>query len=259
VASALLSRPALSRLARSAIVASLTTFVACTGGPSLAPETPAGVNLAGSWQLDRNASEDPQALIAQIQQKAVERMRGRRDDMDMESGEVGPQGPGPGGPGGAGGRGRGGPGGPGDARSPESGAASAGGFYGRRGPGGFIRARYTDALGPRLNGDSLTIEQSATRFVIERTESRRIYTPGGRSVVSVADGVADQSSGWKGREYVIDVRPQIGPRLTERYALTADGRLTEKISLTGDDLPKLEFTRVYTRGPAASRPLPTSN
>jgi hypothetical protein len=203
------------------------------------------VDLAGSWQLDRNASQDPQALIAEIQQKAVKRMRGNYADMDIEPGEAGPRGPEPGGPGGA--------------RPPEAGAAAAGGFYGRRGLGGLIRKRYTDALGARLNGDSLTIEQSATRFVIERTESRRIYTPGGRSVVSVADGVADQSTGWKGREYVIDVRPQVGPRLTERYGLTADGKLTEKISLSGDELPKLEFTRVYTRAPAAPRPLPTTN
>jgi len=218
----------------------LAMLTACTGGPNLAPEMPAGVDLAGSWQLDRAASQDPQALIAEIQQKAVERMRGRRGDPAFDTNDAGP--------------------GTSSSRPPQAGAAAGdGGFYGRRGPGGFIRARYTDALGARLTGDSLTIEQSPGRFVIERTESRRVYTPGGRSVVSVADGVADQTSGWKGREYVIDVRPQIGPRVTERYGLTADGRLTEKISLSGDDLPKLEFTRVYIKGPAAPRPLPTSN
>jgi hypothetical protein len=222
----------------------LATLAACGGGPRLAPEMPAGVDLAGSWRLDRSASQDPQALIDQIQQKAIERFRSRRADMDLETYDEGPQGPGPGGA---------------TTRPPGSGTSAAGGFYGRRGPGGFLRARYTDALGARLTGDSLTIEQTPARFVIERTESRRVYTPGGRSVVSVADGVADQSSGWKGREYVIDVRPQVGPRLTERYGLTADGKLMEKISLSGDELPKLEFTRVYTRGPAATRPLPASN
>jgi hypothetical protein len=232
------------RFAISALAIVLATLAGCSGGPSLAPEIPAGVNLAGSWQLDRTASEDPQALIAQIQQKAVERMRGRRDDTVFDGNEPDPRGPEP--------RNS-------SPRPPQAGTTAAGGFYGRRGPGGFIRARYTDALGPRLTGDSLTIEQSPGRFVVERTESRRSYTPGGRSVVSVADGVADQTSGWKGREYVIDVRPQVGPRLTERYGLTADGRLIERISLSGDDLPKLEFTRVYTRGPAASRPLPTSH
>lgn len=165
--------------------------------------------------------------------------------MDFDPTGEGPRGPGPEG---------------GGARPPQGATSATGGsFYGRRGPGGFLRAQYTDALGPRLNGDSLTIEQSATRFVIERTESRRIYTPGGRSVVSVAEGVADQTSGWKGREYVIDVRPQVGPRVTERYGLSADGKLVENISLSGDDLPKLEFTRVYERGRAVPRPPPTSN
>jgi hypothetical protein len=70
--------------------------------------------------------------------------------------------------------------------------------------------------------------------------------------------VADQTSGWKGREYVIDVRPQVGPHVTERYGLTADGQLIEKIWLGGDELPKLEFTRVYEKGVPPARTLPTT-
>jgi len=58
---------------------------------------------------------------------------------------------------------------------------------------------------------------------------------------------------------VIDVRPQVGPHLTERYGLTADGQLIEQVSLTEDGLPKLEFTRVYDAGAAPARALPTSN
>ncbi len=105
----------------------------------------------------------------------------------------------------------------------------------------------------------MTIEQSPDRFVIVRGDSRRSYTPGGHSVVSVEDGVADQTSGWKGREYLIDVKPQVGPHLTERFGLTADGRLIEKVSLSEAGLPDLEFTRMYERGEAPTRSLPTSN
>ena len=105
----------------------------------------------------------------------------------------------------------------------------------------------------------MTIEQSPDRFVIVRGDSRRSYTPGGHSVVSVEDGVADQTSGWKGREYMIDVRPQVGPHLNERFGLTADGKLIEKVSLSEDGLPTLEFTRMYDRGEAPARALPTSN
>ena len=123
----------------------------------------------------------------------------------------------------------------------------------------YIRLQYTQALGSVLNGASVVIEQSAERFMIARGDSRRTYTPGGHSVVSVADGVADQTSGWKGREYVIDVRPQVGPHVIERYGLTADGQLIEKVWLNENGMPKLEFTRVYEKGMAPVRKLPTSN
>ena len=67
-------------------------------------------------------------------------------------------------------------------------------------------------------------------------------------------------SGWSGRDYVIEVKPQVGPRVIERYGLSGDNRqLVEKFTLTEEGLPKLEFTRVYVRGIPAPRALPTSN
>jgi hypothetical protein len=123
-----------------------------------------------------------------------------------------------------------------------------------------MRLPYEQALGAVLTSDSLKIEQSATRFVLIRGDDKRTYTPGGDSVVSVAEGVADQHSGWSGREYVIEVRPQVGPRVIERYGLSADGhQLVEKFTLTQDGFPKLEFTRVYDAGALSPRDLPTSN
>ena len=94
-----------------------------------------------------------------------------------------------------------------------------------------------------------------------RGDWRRSFTPGGQSVVSVAEGVADQRSGWAGRDYVIEVKPQVGPRVIERYGLSADGRqLVEKFTLTEEGLPKLEFTRVYDARRRSRRArLPTSN
>ncbi len=132
-------------------------------------------------------------------------------------------------------------------------------------PGGGLprfmrRFPYVQALGSALTSDALKIEQSPGHFVLIRGEDHRSFTPGGESVVSVADGVADQHSGWSGREYVIEVRPQVGPRVIERYGLSADGRqLVERFTLTEEGLPKLEFTRVYDAGPLPARRLPTSN
>jgi hypothetical protein len=244
------------------------SLVAC-GAPRLAPETPTGVDLAGQWRLNRQASEDPRALIAKLQEKVAKQMRrGGPDDLYGEDpyGDSS-SGGGSSGRGGSGGHGAGGGGaqGTGQRNDQASGQSSSqggppdGGWRSRINPNSFLRVRYDAALGSRLSGESLTIEQSPDRFTIIRGDSRRSYTPGVHSVVSVEDGVADQTSGWKGREYVIDVDPQVGPHLSERYALSADGQLVEKVSLNESGLPKLEFTRVYERGVAPTRDLPTSN
>ncbi len=241
-----------------AILASAIALLAGCGAPRLQPDVPTGVNLAGAWRLNRQASADPNALISAIVEKEMKHMRRRSDDA-YEDGEIDDT------------RSAGGGGNPdaggsrrrstrsSEARSESGGVVPGLGLRPRGGMAAFIRQQYTGALGPLLAGESVVIEQSADRFMVARGDFRRTYTPGGHSVVSVAEGVADQTSGWKGREYVIDVRPQVGPHLTERYGLTADGQLIEKIWLGADGLPKLEFTRVYEKGAPAARLVPLSN
>jgi hypothetical protein len=231
---------------------------ACGGGAGhLKPETPAGVNLAGTWRLNRQASQDPQPMLQRMRDEQMKQMMRRRraygpsidgeeePDIDDEGdgGSTEPR------------------------RAPRGGTqrgtternGTAGEHAGAR-RGRVMRMPYEQALGAALTADSLKIEQSPTRFALIRGDDRRSFTPGGDSVVSVADGVADQHSGWAGREYVIEVRPQVGPRVIERYGLSADGRqLVEKFTLTNEGWPKLEFTRVYDAGALAPRDLPTSN
>ncbi len=86
-------------------------------------------------------------------------------------------------------------------------------FRPREGMAAYLRSQYTNALGSLLSGEGLVIEQSPAaihappqRFAAHA--SRRAATASS----GVTDGVADQTTGWKGREYVIDVRPQVGPR-----------------------------------------------
>jgi hypothetical protein len=226
-------------------------LVACGGGAGrLKPETPAGVNLGGTWRLNRQASQDPQPMLEKIRQDEMKRMRrymrAHEDDPELD-----PYGDSTGG----------------ERRGPRGGAergSSERGGDDRERVGGrhrrFMQLPYEQALGAALNSDSLTIEQSPTRFTVIREGDKRSFTPGGDSIVSVADGVADQHSGWLGREYVIEVRPQVGPRVIERYGLSADGRqLVEKFTLTDEGWPKLEFTRVYDAGALTPRGLPTSN
>ncbi|MEJ1960188.1 MAG: hypothetical protein WDO56_01000 [Gammaproteobacteria bacterium] len=235
----------------------MLALLAGCGAPNLEPDIPAGVNLAGAWRLNRQASADPNTLITAIVEKEMKHMRGRRDDRDDGFDELDPVGT-SGGASGGGGGGRGGNRG-GSGSSAEGRQPGGGGFHPRGGMAAYIRIQYTQALDSLLNGEGVVIEQSADRFMIARGDSRRTYTPGGHSVVSVANGVADQTSGWKGREYVIDVRPQVGAHVTERYGLTADGKLIENVSLSAEGgLPKLEFTRVYEKGPLPTRGFPTN-
>jgi hypothetical protein len=236
--------------AKAGLIAALFCAVGLLAGcgPSVKPDTPGGVNLAGSWNLNHQASADPDALITALVEKEMKHMRRRLRPEDEEAEDLPP------------------PPAPGDAgRGPGSGRRSGtvvppnGMFRPREGMEAYLRSQYTNALGSLLNhSDSLVVEQAPDRFTLARGDSRRTFTPGGHSVVGVAEGVADQNSGWSGREYVIDVRPQVGPRVTERYGLTPSGQLIEKISLSGDGLPKLEFTRVYEKGAAPKRVLPTS-
>jgi hypothetical protein len=218
-------------------------LLAGCGAPNLKPEVAEGVSLAGSWRLNRQASEDPDAMIEAIVAKEMKHLRrgshAYADDPDPPP------------PSGA----RGGPRGGGASENIEP---PGGMFRPRGGMAKYLRSQYTNALGSLLSGEGLVIEQSPDRFVLRRGDSRRTFTPGAHSVIGVTDGVADQVTGWKGREYVIDVRPQVGPRVTERYGLGPEGQLIEEVELSGDGLKKLEFTRVYDKGALPPRALPDS-
>lgn len=104
-------------------------------------------------------------------------------------------------------------------------------------------------------GDWLKIEQRPDELVITNADASRSFVPGQRSVVSVPSGVADQRTGWKGREYWIILRPQVGPSATEKLKLSDDGkRLIETIEVGSEGrVSRLEVRREYV--PAGSIPL----
>jgi len=101
---------------------------------------------------------------------------------------------------------------------------------------------------------NLTIRQSPEQFSLDYGSTVRSFTPGAISVVSASWGVADQSSGWKGRDFVIQVKPQMGVASYEKFSLAEDGkRLTEELSLGGGEFPSVKLKRVYDH---TDRPLP---
>jgi hypothetical protein len=110
-------------------------------------------------------------------------------------------------------------------------------------------------------GEWLQIDQKPDELVITNGARIRSFTPGQKSVVSVPSGVADQKSGWHGRDYVIEMRPQLGPSSQERYRLSDDGkRLLVTIRIAGEGRNRsLTVNRVYDRSDAVPQALPGSD
>jgi hypothetical protein len=210
--------------------AAATALAGCATGASA--EAPPGVNLAGNWKLDPAASDDPQKVLAQMRAEAYKIIN------------RGPQ--------------------PTPAPLPRNGQAPRNGsqsqdqtvnedpLYSPAGPGG----QRPDPLrhSPMAHiimtvierGDFLTVRQGPEEFVLDFGTSQRSFTPGGHSVVSAEGGVGDQTSGWKNHEYLIQIKAQLGPTVTETLALSGDGKhLVDKLHISSGELPAVNLTRVY--------------
>jgi hypothetical protein len=222
----------------------LVALAGCGSVGRLDPNPSHTVDLSGSWTLDRAASDDPKPLIEKLRPKPVK----QRWDMPPDDGLEDDTGP----PEGGGQQGGG---------QRDGGRPRRGGSQGQ--PQMVYRNNndaYTHSTVMRMltadlaRADSLTIRQDPERFTLDYGSAVRNFTPGAISVVSATWGVADQSSGWKGREFVINVRPQSGVASVESYSLTDDGKhLVEQLRLGGGEFPVVKLKRVYDR---ADHPLP---
>ena len=211
-------------------------LVGCAGGPKA--ETPAGVSLAGSWKLSHALSDDPQQVTARMRAQALKiiaRAGAGVEDFSRA---------------GSGGRGK-----PGSPQATDANPAltadeppAGDGRAGHR-PDPLQYSPMMHALKAALaRGDFLTVRQSSEQLVLDYGTTVRSFTPGVHSVVSAEMGVADQVSGWEGREYVISIKAQVGPNVVDRYGLSPDGkRLIEKLRIGPAELPAVTLTRVYER------------
>src|SRR5262249_50358917 len=150
------------------------------GARSLAPEPKTPVMLAGSWRLNRAASQDPLPMIDSIQRDMMKRMRryyrNNPDDVDGGPEDGGEQRTEP--------RRGGGQRSGGQTQDPRQGAnqGSSQSDEQRAGPRasmqrGFMRSSYAEALGPQLSAEEgLVIQQSADKLVFIRGESHRSFT-----------------------------------------------------------------------------------
>jgi hypothetical protein len=229
----------------SLLLALTATLAGCAAGPSA--DAPPGVVLAGNWKLNHTASDDPQQIIAKMRAQAL-KIIGRQ----YGATDAGPRAHTPGGAGG-----------PSAADNPAFGADEP--PTGKRGTHGPDPLRYSPmmhVLSAALErGDFLTVRQTSQEFVLDYGTTVRSFTPGAHSVVSAEMGVADQVSGWHGRDYVIDQKAQLGPSVHEEYGLSSDGQhLVEKLRIGPAELPAINLTRVYDRTTeTAPRALPTTD
>ncbi|HEY2591822.1 MAG TPA: hypothetical protein VGI35_09550 [Steroidobacteraceae bacterium] len=202
------------------LYAALLSVAGCLAGCTTAhvsADTPAGVNLAGTWKLDPQRSTDTHKALDDLLKNARKAQR------------------------------------PHPPRTGIGGGADAALLAE---PPMVFAPDVSEQRSLLANGDWLKIEQRPDEIVISNGQSTHSYVPGERSVVSVPGGVADQSSGWKGHEYLISLKPQVGPSSTQTFKLSPDGKqLLETIEIGKDGrIPSLKVTRVYvpTQEPPSS-------
>lgn len=208
-----------------ALLAGVATVLAGCA-TSMDTEPPAGVSLAGHWKLDPAASDDPQKVLDKMRAEAFK-------ILDRRNPQPPPTRPGR-------------PGSPAPEPTEEE-APPPPPPPGTHRPDPLRRSPMANIIRQTIErGDFLTIREGAGEFVLDYGTSRRSFTPGLHSVVSAEGGVGDQTSGWKGRQYVIRVKSQLGPDVTEEYGLSADGKeLVMKLHLSSGELPPVDLTRIY--------------
>lgn len=216
----------------------VTPLAGCGGHLAEAPAP--GASLAGAWKLNPTTSDDPQKVIERMRAEALQRMARHEQTAPPQQAAT---------------RHHGGAGGAEDGTQQEV----------------FDPARHLDPLrnsqmmhvlaAALARGDFLTVKISAGEVVFDYGTSVRRFTPGAHSVVSAEGGVGDQTSGWSGRDYVINLKAQMGPDVAEHYSVSGDGKhLIETLRIGPAELPVVNLTRVYDpTSESAPRNLPTGD
>ncbi|MGH8262029.1 MAG: hypothetical protein ACRETU_10720 [Steroidobacterales bacterium] len=203
----------------------LAGLVSCSSAGKLAGTSAGAADLSGTWKLNRDASDDPSKIFEKMR---VEHGRGERTSRREDGGLGVP-----------------------DERR------SRGSSGGDEDNGGRGERRERMSPGDFFDGFStgrglLRITQSASAIVIDNGVSSRKFVPGAASVVSVKGGVADQQSGWDGKNFVVDTGGRQRPEVIERYVLSPDRKsLTIAIRINGHkQMPNAQWKLVYDAAPA---------
>lgn len=210
----------------------LLVLAACGSVGKLSENSSAGASLAGTWKLNRGASDDLRAVMEKMHRRAPRPSHEAPSEDDDDAADLPTTG-----------RQRDG--------ANENERRDGGGRDLRR-SGGMPFEELVGVLGAGRN--VLRIEQRSTEIVLDNGVRVRRFTPGDHSVVSQATGVADQRAGWKGPEFVIQTSGREHPTIVERYALSPNGRqLLVNVKISGNGgMPNIEVKRVYDSAPASA-------
>jgi len=227
-------------------IAALVAAAALSGCASsrLASQMPPGSHLAGDWKLDPARSDDLGRAVTQLRDQARKRHDERMRRAPRDTGGYRQGAPGR--------RQR-----PDDERGGENPEQASEGESAGIGPAPHVPAA-DELLASVPQGEYLRITASAGGFTVISGSSSEQYTPGLPSEISAQQGDAQQISGWKGTDYVIDTRPQWGPQIRETYAITPDGALKLTVELSGQGT-HFVFTRIYDRTNRVSPLAPPTN
>lgn len=187
-------------------------------------------NLSGTWQLNKDASDDPKKVMEEARAAA----------------------PGGGGPGGGGGHGGGGSRGPGG-----GGSGAMGGMGSPGGPGGRHGSGSGSASGeegtPDLEAlsalETLRISHAEPMLSITDAAGRErvVYTDGRKIEMERSHGGKTRVEGrWKDGRIEIVSKPETGPKVTEALSITADGsHLTLTTKMEGGRMGTVTIRRIY--------------
>lgn len=109
-------------------------------------------------------------------------------------------------------------------------------------------------------GDYLGIVMPPGQFTARSAGGSQECSLGVPTVITFGNGTAHQACGWQGSDFLIELRPLLGPRLSERFALEPNGELSMTLHLSGHGID-VRLVRRYRRTPNAKLPilLPTSD
>lgn len=220
------------------------TLVGCAS-QRLSSTAPPGLRLSGNWALDPAAGDDIGQAVARLRSQIDKALhlaqRARRESAlgdDMPRRRETPRGDSD----------ETSTGGGGQAPAPvESGGAPP--------PGAALVQEFLS----NVPGSHLKITVAPGSFSVVSENASQQYSTGVRTAVELGAVNAEQRSGWQGRKYIIDTRPEWGPALTQSYGLAPDGSLVATVRLRGqgiDTTVTLHYRR--TKQPPADL-LPTNS